>query len=181
MPLLLLTLALIALFAFIAVTLPLSIIGRYRAGTARRRARPWLAGVNIFSIGLSAVFFLVTAAISSFWIPGAFSFSAGGLAGGLVLGVIGLRLTRWEVNSQTLHYIPNRWLVLAITVGVCVRLAFGFWRVWQTWQAAPAGHSWLAESGIAGSMATGAVVLGYYFAFWSGVWMRARQVIAQPR
>jgi hypothetical protein len=174
MPLLLLALALIALLAFIALTLPLSIIGRYRAGTARRRARPWLAGVNVFSIGLSALLFLVTAAISSVWVPGAFTYSAGGLAGGLVLGIVGLRLTRWEATPQSLHYIPNRWLVLAITVGVSLRLAFGFWRVWERWHASPAGYSWLAESGIAGSMATGAVVLGYYLTFWVGIWMRAR-------
>ena len=174
MPLLLLTLALIAFLALIALTLPLSIIGRYRAGTARRRARPWLALVNTFSIGISALFFLVTAAVSSIWVPGAFSYSAGGLGGGLVLGIVGLRLTRWEATPQSLHYIQNRWLVLAITVGVCLRLAFGFCRVWEAWHASPAGHSWLAESGFAGSMATGAVVLGYYLTFWWGIWWRVR-------
>ena len=176
MPLLLLILALMALFALIALSLPFSIISRYRAGTARRRARPWLALVNSFSIGLSAVLFLVTAAVSSIWVPGAFSYSAVGLGAGLVLGVVGLRLTRWEATSQSLHYTPNRWLVLAITVGVSLRLAFGFWRVWKAWHASPAGHSWLAESGVAGSMATGAVVLGYYFTYWLGIWMRVRSL-----
>lgn len=175
MPLLLLIFALMALLAFMALTLPLSIISRYRAGTARRRARPWLALVNIFSIGTSVLLFLAAAAVSSVWVPGAFSYSVGGLGGGLVLGMIALRLARWEITPQSLHYIPNRWLVLAITVAVSLRLAFGFWRAWQAWQDYPAGHSWLAESGLAGSMATGAVVLGYYLTFWSGIWMRVRQ------
>src|SRR3954452_16548239 len=135
MPLILVILALLALLALIALALPLSIIGRYRAGTARRRARPLLALVNTISIGISAVLFLVTAAVSSAWVPGAFSYTAGGLGGGLMLGLVGLRLTRWEATSQSLHYIPNRWLVLAITVGVSLRLGFGFWRVWEAWHA----------------------------------------------
>lgn len=181
MPLLLLALALIALFALFALTLPLSIIGRYRAGTARRRARRWLALTNALTIGISAGLFLATAAVSSIWIPGAFSFSAGGFGGGLVLGIIGLRLTRWEATSQSLHYTPNPWLVLAITAGVTLRLAFGLWRAWHAWHAAPAGHSWLAESGLAGSMATGAVVLGHYLAFWLGVWARARKVVVPSK
>src|SRR5687768_15031468 len=139
MPLLLLILALIALLALFALLLPLSIIGRYRAGTARRRARRGVALVNVISIGISALLFMVTAAVSSIWIPGAFSYSAVGLGGGLVLGIVGLRITRWEMTSQSLHYVPNRWLVLAITVGVSLRLAFGFWRVWESWHASDAG------------------------------------------
>lgn len=174
MPLLLIPLALLALLAFIALILPLSIIGRYRAGTARRRARPWLVRLNIFSMSVSGLFFLGAAAVSSTWVPGAFSYGAGGIGGGVVLGIVGLRLTRWEATPQSLHYLPNRWLVLAITVGVSLRLGFGFWRVWEAWHASPAGHSWLAESGFAGSMASGGVVLGYYLAFWSGVWSRLR-------
>jgi hypothetical protein len=175
MPLLLLILALMVLFALFVLLLPLSIIGRYRAGTARRRARRGVALVNVVSIGISAALFMVTAAVSSFWAPGAFGYSAGGLGGGLVLGIVGLRLTRWERTSESLHYIPNRWLVLAITVGVSLRLAFGFWRVWEAWHASDAGHSWVAESGVAGSMGAGAVVLGYYFTYWLGIWWRVRK------
>jgi hypothetical protein len=176
MPLLLLPLALIALFIVIAIGVPFSIIRRYRAGTARRRARLWMAVVNSFSIGLSTVLYLVTAAVSSIWVRGAFSYSVVGLGAGLVIGIIGLRLTRWEATSQSLHYIPNRWLVLALTVGISVRLAFGFWRMWHAWQASPTDHSWLAESGVAGSLATGAVMLGYYLTYWFGIWMRVRSL-----
>src|SRR5436190_4680052 len=133
MPLILLILALFAFGALIALAVPLSIIGRYRAGTARRRARPWLALVNSISIGISAVLFLVTAGVTTVWVHGAFVYSVVGLVGGLVLGIAGLRLTRWEATSQSLHYIPNRWLVLSITVGVSLRLGFGLWRMWKAW------------------------------------------------
>jgi hypothetical protein len=181
MPLLILALGLMAFLVLITLTLPFSIINRYRAGTARRRARSWLALTNLFSLGISALFFLVTAVVSSFWVPRLLSFCAGGFLGGLLLGIVGLRLTRWEVGSQALYYLPNRWLVLAITVGVSLRLAFGFWRVWDTWHTSPTGHSWLAESGFAGSMAAGAVLLGYYLTYWFGIWTRVRRAVAQSK
>ena len=93
---------------------------------------------------------------------------------------VGLRLTRWEPASGGLHYTPNRWLVLAITLVVTGRLFYGFWRGWHTWRAGPADGSWLAAAGVAGSMAAGAVVLGYYLAYWIGVRRRIRRHAA-PR
>jgi hypothetical protein len=175
MPLLLFPIVLLALLALLALLLPLSIVGRYRAGTARQRARPWLVLVNVIGLGISVFFFFVTAAVNSYWAPGAFSYSVAGFAGGAVLGIVGLRLTRWETASQSHFYTPNRWLVLAIMVGVTVRLGYGFWRMWHAWHTSSTGHSWVADSGLAGSMATGAVVLGYYLAFLMGVWWRVRQ------
>ncbi len=175
MPLLLLVLALLGFLVLFTVAIPFGIIGRYRAGTMRRRARPWLAAVNSVSIGISVLLFMVTALIANTWIHGALGYSAVGLGGGLVLGLLGLRLTQWQTITNVLYYTPNRWLVLAITLGVSLRLAFGLWRVWEAWHGSSNGHSWLAESGVAGSMATGAVVLGYYLTYWLGIWWRTRK------
>jgi hypothetical protein len=95
-----------------------------------------------------------------------------GLAGGGVLGVLGLRLSRWEVTPRSVHYTPSRALVLAITLVVTARILYGFWRSWHAWHAAAGDASWLAASGAAGSLAAGALVLGYYVIYWSGVWRR---------
>jgi hypothetical protein len=174
-PFLILPLLLLLIPAVIALMVPFSIVQRYRAGTARRLARGWVAMVNVLAIAVSITLFLVTAAISSAWLHGAFAYSVLGLVGGCVLGSIGLALSRWEAASRDLHFTPNRWLVLTITVGVAARLAFGFWRAWHAWRWTPHEQSWLAASGLAGSMAVGAVVLGYYFTYWAGVWIRLRR------
>jgi hypothetical protein len=175
-PFLFLPLALLLLIpAFIALMVPFSIVQRYRAGTARRLARGWIAIVNVLLIAVSVILFLVTAGISTAWLHGALTKSLLGLVGGCVLGCIGIVLTRWESTSRELHFTPNRWLVLTITVAVTARLAFGYWRAWQAWRWTPDQQSWLAASGLAGSMAVGAVVLGYYFAYWVGVWIRCRR------
>jgi hypothetical protein len=164
------------LFVLVLIALiPLSLVQRYRMGTSRRRARGWLATINFAGIALSVTLLLAGAAVTSIWVPGAFMYTAAGLTTGCVLGVAGLLLTRWESAPGSLHYTPNRWLVLGVTLVVMARLAYGFWRGWQTWRAGVEGTSWFAASGAAGSMAAGAVVLGYYLVYWMGVRRRFRQ------
>jgi hypothetical protein len=78
-----------------------------------------------------------------------------------------------------LHYTPNRWLVLAITLIVSSRLLYGFWRGWHAWRFTPQDSSWLAEAGAAGSLGAGAIVLGYYMTYWLGVRRRARPYVGR--
>lgn len=172
MPLLIVpVLVVLALVALI----PFSIVQRYRMGTSRQRARGWLATINLVGLALSATLFLASAAVTNIWVPDAFTYTAAGLAVGGVLGIVGLRLTRWEPSTGALHYTPNRGLVLGITLVITARLLFGFWRGWQTWRAGIDGAAWFAAAGLAGSMAAGAVVLGYYLAYWIGVRRRIRR------
>jgi hypothetical protein len=156
--------------------IPISLIQRYRVGTSRQRARGWLAGLNLLALATSTVLFLVSAAITSFWIPEALLYTTGGLGAGFLLGMVGLWLTRWEVGPGTLHYTPNRLLVLGITLVVTVRIAYGFWRSWESWRAGLTGGSWFVTSGVAGALAAGAVVLGYYLVYWIGVRRRLRRL-----
>jgi hypothetical protein len=155
--------------------LPLSLVQRYRVGTARRPARGWVASVNLVAIGTSIGIFLLSSAVTSAWIPRAFGYTLIGLATGCMLGLIGIVLTRWEPTRAALYYTPNRWLILAITFLVTARVLFGFWRSWQAWRAGLEYTSWIVASGVAGSMAAGAIVLGYYLTYWFGVRRRLRK------
>jgi hypothetical protein len=166
----------VALFVILAlvITMPLSLVMRYRAGTARRLGRTWVATINLLMIALSAAVFLWAAAITNFWIPNAFPYSLFGLVSGGVLGLLGLALTRWEATAQVIHYTPNRWLILAITLAVTIRLIYGLWRIWHAWHVTGPDSSWLAAAGVPGSMAVGAIVIGYYFTYSAGVRWRLR-------
>jgi hypothetical protein len=159
------------------VLVPVSLVQRYRVGTSRRRARGWVATINVVGMALSATLFLASAALTNIWVPETFRYTATGLAAGCALGIVGLLLTRWESTPGSLHYTPNRWLVLAITLVVTARVAYGFWRGWESWRAGFEGRSWFIVSGVAGSMAAGAVVLGYYLAYWTGVRRRFRRAL----
>ena len=118
--------------------------------------------------------FLMGAALTNIWVPRALAYTLAGLAGGFALGLLGLVLTRWEISPRGVHYTPNRALILMITLLVTARLFYGLWRGWHNWRAAVGGDSWLAQSGAEGSLAAGAVVLGYYVIYWAGVRRRLR-------
>ena len=173
MPLLIALALIVAAFVFALVMLPFMLVFRYRHGTRRRRARVWIATLNALSLTVSATIFMISAAITTRWVPYSFSSAALGLACGAILGMVGLVLTRWERSDMMLFYTPNRLLVLGITLIVTFRIAYGFWRGWNAWRATQDGTSWIAAIGIPGALAVGAVVIGYYLVYWAGVRSRA--------
>jgi hypothetical protein len=164
----LIALAILVVLGVIAL-IPFSIIQRFRMGTARRPARRWVATLNLIAIAISLALFIAGALITSQWIPQAFTYTLAGLALGCVLGLVGTVLTRWEQVGGRIQYTPSRWLVLTITLLVTARVCYGFWRSWDAWRASVDNMAWVATSGVAGSMSAGAVVLGYYLIFWTGV------------
>lgn len=167
------------LFVFgLVLASPFLLMVRYRVGTARRPARRWVTTINLVSLLVSTALFLWAAAVTNFWAPNAFRSSLIGLAAGVLLGLLGLKVTRWEPTPRALYYTPNRWLVLLITIAVTTRLLYGLWRIWHAWRTTGHDGSWIASAGLPGSLAVGAMVLGYYLTYFGGVAWRLR---APPR
>lgn len=175
--LLLVPLLLVFVVVLSIVLLPLSLVQRYRIGKARRRGRGWLATVNFLTLWLSSMLFVFVAAITNLWVPRVLVYTVAGFVLGGLLGLLGLALTRWEATGETLHYTPNRWLVLGITSIVAARVAYGFWRTWKVWGGGLDLGGWATVAGIDGAMGAGATVLGYYLVYWVGV----RQKLARWR
>lgn len=174
MPLIPLIIALLFIMALF-LAMPLLLVLRYRVGKARRPARKWAAATNLVMLVLSAGLFLWGAAITGLWVPKTLPYSLAGLVGGSLLGLLGLVWTRWERTPGALYFTPNRWLVLLITLAVSARMLYGLWRIWHAWRTTGSDESWLAAAGIPGSMAVGALVLGYYLTYFAGVLWRIRQ------
>jgi hypothetical protein len=166
MPLLLLV---VLLPVVLIALMPLILIQRYRVGTARRMARPWTATLNVVLMTLSVISFLAGAAVTAVWVPNAFTGAAAGFALGVGLGIVGLLLTRWEPARSTLHYTPNRWLVLIVTFVVSARVLYGLWRSWTVARAGVYGIPMVLAFGIPESLAAGGIVIGYYFAYTVGL------------
>ena len=172
MPIIVFALLLFVLLAFTGVVL-LSLALRYRAGTARRQARRWVATLNVWMTSFSAVFFLSFTLLLSFWVDSAFRFTLIGLGCGGILGLIGLAMTRWESQPEGFFYTPSRWLALLITLAIAARFVYGWWRATHSGSNAPADQHWLiTASGTQLSVAVAAGLIGYYLVYSVGVRLR---------
>ena len=169
MPIILPALLFFVLLAVGGVVL-LSLALRYRAGTARRQGRLWVASLNVWMTSLSVVFFLSFTFLISFWLGTAFRFSLIGMCFGALLGLLGLAMTRWESQREGLFYTPSRWLALLVTLAIAARFVYGWWRATHSGSTAPDEQHWLmTASGTELSLAVAAGLLAYYLVYSIGV------------
>ena len=173
MPLLLLLLLPVLLFALWLVLLPLTLWLRWRGGRARRRVQPWVVRLNAWLLAASVPVFLASSWFAARWWPDAPADGAIGLLAGVLVGIVGLWLMRVERDARGLWVTPSRWLVLALTTLVALRVLAGLWRAWGTLMA-PATASYAAYdaglwTGVAG------LLLGYGFATAWGLRARLRR------
>ena len=139
MPLLLLPVVLLAMVMLWALLLPLGLWQRYRRGRARRVAVPWAVRLNGWLLLGST---------------------------GVVVGIAGLWLTRFDTAPDgRLHYTPNRWLVLGLTLLVAGRIGFGLLQAMHWWDGA--ATDWLARQGTL--LAVAGLLLGHYLAYSLGL------------
>ena len=172
MPIIVFALLFFVLLAFAGVIL-LSLALRYRAGTARRQARRWVASLNLWMTSLSAVFFLFFMSLLSFWIASALRYAFMGMVVGASLGLLGLALTRWESRPEGLFYTPNRWLAVLIVFAIAARVVYGWWRATHSGGKVPGDQHWfVTASGAQLSLAIGAGLIGYYLVYSIGVRLR---------
>jgi hypothetical protein len=176
-PIILFALLLFVLLALAGVIL-LSLALRYRAGTARRQARRWVAGLNVWMTSFSAVFFLSFTLLLSFWVRSAFGFALAGMCVGGILGLLGLAMTRWESQDEGLFYTPSRWLAFVVVFAITARFVYGWWRATHSGSSvtAPDSKHWLiTASGTQLSLAVAAGLIGYYLVYSIGVRLRLRR------
>ena len=170
MPLIFFALVLFVLLAFAGVIL-LSLALRYRAGTARRQGRRWVASMNMWATSFSAVLFLCFTFLISFWLGPTLRFALAGMIVGGVFGLLGLVLTRWESQPEGFFYTPSRWLALLVMLAIAARLVYGWWHA--THSGAPGEQHWfMSASGTQLSVAVAAGLIGYYLVYAIGVRIR---------
>jgi hypothetical protein len=114
---------------------------------------------------------------------------AEGLVGGVLiggaLGLLGLRLTRFEVDTAKGDcYVPNPWIGAVLTVLLLGRLAWRLMVAWPQMQhaasAAQVGTYPMQPMGYASSPLTMLVIgllVGYYISYYSGVLLHHRRFV----
>ncbi len=177
MPLLLLPLAVLALLLLWLLLLPVGLALRYRRGRARQRAFGWVLSSNVWLLLVSAMAFLASAWTSDIWIPHALTWAAAGLLAGLPLGLLGFWRTRFETSPTLFHYTPDRWLALALTGVVAVRIGLGIWQGVARLRGAGSAD-WFLDAGSV--FAVGGLLLGYHTVYAWGLRRRWRAWRSAP-
>ena len=101
---------------------------RLRRNIGRQKLRPVRITISIviFSVASALLLFL------SLGIPKLMLGIGGGLALGLPLGFVGLRLTRFETTEEGHFYTPNTKIGVALSLLFLGRLAYRFWALRST-------------------------------------------------
>jgi len=106
----------------------------------------------------------------------------GGVLAGAAIGLVGLRLTRFEVDPRKGDcYVPNPWIGALLTVLLLGRLGWRLLVVWpQLQQAQAMAGAPMHPIGYASSPLTMLVIgllVGYYIAYYSGVLLHHRRFL----
>lgn len=101
----------------------------------------------------------------------------GGMLGGALLGLAGLRLTRFERREDGSDgYIPNPWIGAVLTMLLIGRLAYRFLVVMPQMQPAEAGsHAVPAFGNSPLTLAVFGLLVGYYVVYFSGLLIHHRR------
>lgn len=98
-----------------------------------------------------------------------------GLVGGVVLGMIALKLTRFEIDGQNDCYFPNPWIGLALTALLLGRLLYRLMVLYPQMSPATAGGYAAYQRSPLTMMILG-LLLGYYIAYYAGLLIHHRRV-----
>lgn len=153
MPLLLALPLSMALMLVLMVALwPLAFYLRLRRGVAPRRLQRWPLRLQLAGCLVSAALVLLMAWVAGHWWPGALVHASGGLAIGIVLGLLARLPATVRSGPAGVFVTPSRGFVWGLLAVVLLRLGAGLWQSLQVmlggavWPAT----GWMSHAGLLG-------------------------------
>ncbi len=143
-----------------------SIYRRVRRNIGRQKLRPRRITVSI--VILSVVTILLFSLSLTY--PPLLLGLGGGLLLGVPLGLVGLRLTRFETTGEGHFYTPNTQIGIALSLLFVGRLAYRFW-VFHNADAAPGGPP-AFQSPL--TLFIFGLIAGYYLVYYVGLFIHTR-------
>jgi hypothetical protein len=106
---------------------------------------------------------------------------AAGLLGGVLLGMLALRFTRFEIDGANDCYVPNPWIGLALTTLLLGRLLYRFMALYPVMTHATAGAGYAAYQRSPLTLAIFGLLIGYYVAYYAGLLLHHRRALLAIR
>ena len=98
-----------------------------------------------------------------------------GVLGGVALGMVAVKLTRFEIDGSNDCYFPNPWIGLALSALFIGRLLYKLMMVWPALSHAGAGGFGTYQRSPLTTAILG-LLLGYYIAYYAGLLLHHRRV-----
>jgi hypothetical protein len=136
---------------------------RMRRNIGRQKLRPGRVIFSIVIFSIVSVLFLGMSLQQTHLMLGI----VGGLAIGVALGFLGLRLTRFETNNEGHFYTPNTHIGVALSLLFVGRLLYRFWVLRDT--ATASGHPPPFQSPL--TFFIFGLIAGYYIVYYVGLFV----------
>jgi len=149
-------------------------LARIRRMIGRQRLSPVRPWFTIALLPLVLVLLLATGTLH----PMTAAATAGGLAAGVALGLLGTRLTKFEATPAGLFYTPNAHLGIALSLLLVLRLGWRFVALQANGGGTDPQPMQMGSSPL--TMALFSMLAGYYFTSAIGLLRWRAQVGAQP-
>jgi hypothetical protein len=143
---------------------------RMRANFGRQPVQPTRKIVRLVILSLIAALFFMVAMRSA---P-ALEAAAGGLVAGVLVGVLGLRLTRFESDANGRYYTPNSYIGAAVTLLLVGRLVYRMVSMYSMPQMGPPQDPFVAMTQSPLTLAMVMLTVGYYVMFTAGVLYKSK-------
>jgi len=142
---------------------------RIRRNIGRQPLRPRRALISITALSAVSAVLVFTSLHHSRLLFGI----AGGLAPGVLLGLVGLRLTRFETTAEGHFYIPNTPIGVAVSLLLVGRLIYRFMVLRDV--VAAANHPPVMQSPL--TFFIFGLMAGYYIVYQTGLFIHSRDKI----
>jgi hypothetical protein len=99
-----------------------------------------------------------------------------GMLAGMVLGLVALKLTRFEIDGNNDCYYPNLWIGMGLAVLFIGRLLYRIMLIWPVLSQQPGGSDYAQLQSSPLTLAILGLLLGYYIAYYAGLLIHHRRV-----
>ena len=158
-----------------AIIVPLiawRLYARTRRSIGRQPIRPKRMWTRVGFLSVIAVL----VALQGFVDPRLAAGLVAGIAGGALLGIVALRLTRFEIDGKQDCYIPNLWIGLGLSALFIGRLVYRFMVIWPEMSHASGGFANFQRSPL--TLVILGLLIGYYIAYYAGLLIHHRRALA---
>lgn len=154
-----------------------SIYRRTRRSIGKQKLRPGRVITRLVLLGVSTLCIILVGLLNPYIYLG---FGAG-IAGGVALGLVGLRLTKFETTEEGHFYTPDTRIGVAISLVLTGRIIYRFSGLTNTNAAIAAGHPPSPGSQLTPlTFFIAGLTVGYYMVYYIGLFVHTHDKTPAP-